>query len=511
MNELMKGYILAHDLGTSGNKATLYNSAGKLCASSVLSYETKYLKPNWIEQDPNDWWHAVCESTKDLIKQSKIELEDILCITFSGQMMGCILVDDQGEALRNSLIWADMRAKDEVETIKKKVGMKKMYQISGNRLSESYTAAKLLWIKKHEPEIYKKAYKVLQAKDYIIAKLTGNFVTDYSDATGTNMFDMIKKEWSEDILDSLEIDKKLLPELHMSTDIVGKIRKEVSQEIGLLEGTRVVIGGADGACATVGAGSVEIGSAYNIIGTSSWVGITDDHPHFDEDMRTFNINHLDSSLYFSLGTMQSAGHSFNWFKENFGELEQLRGEAQGVNPYDIINQLILESKPGADYLIYLPYLLGERSPWWDSNAKGTFIGITPQHTRKDFYRSVLEGVGFHLKLIIDILDVSDGLTVIGGGAKNKVWLQILADIWQKEVVVLEYLEEATSLGAAICGGIGIGLFKDFTVIKELNKEVLALQPRKEFAKIYDELYSVFQDSYNALAPIYKKISGLSLN
>lgn len=506
---MKKRYILAHDLGTSGNKATLYDIEGMLCVSSVYRYKTNYLKANWIEQNPNDWWRAICITTKNIIEKAEIDKQDILCITFSGQMMGCLLVDECGNPLKDSIIWADMRAEKQKLYMDKVIGMENMYRITGNRIGESYTAAKLLWIKENEPEIYNKAYKVIQAKDYIILKLTGEFVTDYSDASGTNLFDLKEKVWSDEIISGLGIDKNLLPKLHPSTDVVGTVKKEISEEVGLLEGTKVVIGGADGACATVGAVSVDIGSTYNVLGTSSWVATTLDKPIEDKEMKTFTFNHLDENLYIGMGTMQSAGHSFNWFKETFCELEDKLGKEQNISPFEIISKSILETEPGANNLIYLPYLLGERSPWWNTNAKGAFIGLSAKHTKKEISRSVLEGVTYNLKVIIEALEMEeiiDTITVIGGGARSDVWLQILADIWQKTIIVPQYLEEATSMGAAVCGGIGVGVFKDFSVIKNFNKEIYRITPRKEYAEKYNELYTIFKDSYEVLISIYDKLS-----
>lgn len=508
---MQKGYILAHDLGTSGNKATLYDLNGKLHTSSFYEYETFYPKTLWVEQDPADWWKAVCISTRDLIAKAGIAKSDILSICFSGQMMGCLPVDKDGNPLRKTIIWADMRSTKQAAFMETALGMQDVYRITGHRISPAYSAAKILWVKDNQPEIFQKTAKILHAKDYIIYKLTGKFVTDYSDASGMNMLDLEKKDWSDRILGAIGLTRELLPELHPSTDIAGTVTREVASEVGLLEGTPVVIGGGDGCCAATGAGVVEQGSAYNVIGSSSWIALATEKPIFDPAMRTFNWVHLDPRLFSPCGTMQSAGYSYSWLKNTLCGLEVFEAKNAKISPYEIINGLIEKSRPGANHLIFLPYLIGERSPRWNPNAKGAFVGLKITTAKEDVYRAVLEGVSYNLKVILDIFSgfvAIPEVIVIGGGARSNVWLQMLADIWQKPVRVPQFLEEATSMGAAICGGVGIGAFPDFKVIKEFNQTVTTLQPRPENKEIYQNLYDIFNRTYEALAPIYQDLAKL---
>lgn len=501
----MKGYILAHDLGTSGNKATLYDFEGNLCSSALFEYPTFYPDANWVEQDPEDWWKAVCVSTKDLIEKAGIEAKDIACICFSAQMMGCLPVGRNGDPLRKTIIWADMRGVRQAEYMVSELGMENVYRTTGHRISPAYSAAKILWVKANEPEIYNKTYKVLHAKDYIIYKLTGRFVTDYSDASGMNLFDINKKDWSDPIINALKINSDILPELHPSTDIAGKITSAASAATGLLEGTPVVIGGGDGCCAATGAGVVEEGKTYNVIGSSSWIALATKGPIFDKEMRTFNWVHLDPELYSPCGTMQTAGYSVSWLKNTLCDLEVLQAGEKGISPYRLIDERIGSSPPGANNLIYLPYLLGERSPRWNPDAKGAFIGLKMTSTKDDILRAVLEGVGYNLRIILEAFEKEVPVTeviVIGGGAKGNIWLQILADIWQKTLLIPEFLEEATSMGAAVCGGVGVGAFPDFKVINKFNAVKKAIKPRPEYKAVYDRLYKVFDRAYEALVPVY---------
>lgn len=505
----MESYILAHDLGTSGNKATLYRGDGKLAASAVAAYRTRYPHPGWAEQDPRDWWRAVCDSTKELIEKAGIRAAQVACVSFSGQMMGCLLTDREGRPVRPMITWADTRASSQEKEIISRIGMEKMYRITGHRASASYSAAKLLWVREKEPEAYKKAYRMLHAKDFVIYHLTGRFVTDYSDAGGTNLFDLCKKEWSEEICNALEIPRQLLPQAHPSADLAGKVTREAAAACGLMEGTPVVIGGGDGSCACVGAGAVEEGDTYCVLGSSSWISAADKEPVYDDKLRTFNWIHLDPALYTPCGTMQAAGLSYSWYKDTFcREEDRIAGE-RGESVYDLLEREMAEGEPGAGGVLYLPYLLGERSPRWNHMARGAFIGMDVRTKKADMARAVLEGVGFNLKVILDILENrqrTESLNLIGGGAKGSLWPRILADIWGKPLNLPAYSEEATSLGAAVCGGVGIGLYPDYRVVKKFNPTAAVVMPDAARTEIYGKYYEIFNQAYEALQPVYAKLA-----
>lgn len=504
----MNGYILSHDLGTSGNKATLFHNNGTLVGSTLYEYETLYPHDKWVEQDPAVWWQAVCETTHTLLSKTNIKASEVLCVSFSAQMMGCLLVDKSGTPLRNMITWADSRADKQEEEMISLVGLEKGYHITGHRLSASYSAAKLLWVKENEPDIYNKAYKMIHAKDYITYKLTGKILTDYSDGSSTNLLDINTLTWSDDLIHTFGIRKDLLPELHASTDIAGTVTKSAAEQCGLVEGIPVVIGGGDGSCACVGAGVVQEGKAYNVIGTSSWISSASREPYFDPQMRTFNWIHLDKNLYTPCGTMQAAGLSYQWYKNTLCQNEATLAKELGQNVYALLDAMVLDSPPGAKGLVYLPYLIGERSPRWNLQARGAFVGLHASTQKSDMTRAVLEGVGLNLKIILDIFDKAQNIqdiVMIGGGAKGKVWLQILADIWQKPLIVPAYMEEATSMGAAICGGVGIGLYKNFQECAAFNPTKEVIFPNKENHAVYEKLYTLFETTYQQLIPVYQQI------
>ncbi len=505
-------YILAHDLGTTGNKASLYDHLGTVLASSFYEYGVDYPKTNWVEQNPEDWWQAVCVSTRNLLMKARISPRDIACISFSGQMMGCVSVDRKVRPLRNALIWADMRAEDEAKLILDRVGSEQTYKITGHRASSSYSGAKILWVRNHQPDVFSNVHKFLHAKDFIVARLTGNFVTDYSDASGMNLYDLKKMEWSDVILDAIELDRDLLPALHQSSDVVGEVSAAIAEQVGLAAGTPVVIGGGDGSCAAAGAGVVREGCAYNYIGSSSWIGIATKEPVFDPTQRTFNWAHLVPNMFSPTGTMQAAGGSYQWLRDKFCVQEKLSSAELNLNPYDLLNLQAMKSVPGAHNLLFLPYLMGERAPRWNPDARGVFFGLTVKHDRADIIRATLEGITFNLNVILNaFLEQGaqvEAIRVIGGGAKGRLWRQIMADVYNKPILRPTLLDEATSLGAAIAGGVGVGIFKDFSIAEQLTPIVETIYPDPVNHVKYQALYNLFNELYETLVPMYTKLAEL---
>jgi len=508
----MTKYLIAHDLGTSGNKASLFTTEGKYMASTISEYNTDYFNSNWAEQDTSDWWRAVCETNKLLTKD--IDVKDVLAISFSGQMMGCVCVDKQGNALRKAIIWADMRATKEQALLESKIDLDVFYRITGHKVSCSYSIEKLMWIKNNEPDIYKNTYKTLNPKDFIVHKLTGEFLTDYSDASGTNAFDLNTFKWSDKILDAAGIDIDKFPKAVPSTHIAGEISADIAQECGLYPGTKVVMGGGDGMAASVGAGSVSLGKTYNCLGSSSWIATTTKEPIYDDKYRTFNWAHMVPGFVAPCGTMQSAGASFNWVKNQICVSEVAEAKQKSISPYQLINEEIAQSQIGSNGLIFLPYLLGERSPRWNPNAKGAFIGLKMEHKRADILRSVIEGIAYNLNIILQIFKEFipiEELSVIGGLAKGDIQRRILADVFDTKLLTLNYLDEASSIGAAVCAGVGIGVLKDFSEVEKFNSVVAEDEPIAENVIQYAKYMPVFDKCYTSLLDVYTDLSAIESN
>ncbi len=499
-------YLLAHDLGTTGNKATLFDTQGKLVASALETYPTYYDRPGWVEQEPDSWWQAVCRASAAVMQQAGITKSEIAAMSFSGHMMGCVPVDEQGKPLHRAIIWADQRSTAQVAALLQSMSAEEIYRITGTRPNPNYTLEKIMWIRDNEPEIYGKTKWVLQSKDYVVSRLTGRFVTDYSDASATNAYDLANKSWSKEMLAAAGIPSALFPEAQPSATVVGPVRKSEGVD---LEGVPVVLGGGDGACATVGAGVIRANEGYNYFGSSSWIAIATSEPVFDPHMRTFNLCHLEPHLYMPVGTMQSAGGSYDWIRE------VLVPEAFGKTPdeaYSLLNQWATASPACAKGVLFLPYLIGERSPHWNEDARGAFVGLARSHGSGEIVRSVIEGVAFNLRIIFEALTEQgaalQSLRMIGGGIRNAVLCQAMADMLGIPIERLESGEFATSLGAAVCAGVGIGVFDDFSVAATLSPIAGTEQPVAERKPLYDRTYELFCQAYASLEPLFSDLAAL---
>ena len=503
-------YIIAHDLGTSGNKATLFSEEGKLIGSTVYTYDTDYFNETWVEQDPADWWRAVCETSRELIEKTGIANSDIEVVSFSGQMMGCLCVDRAGTPLRKSIIWADQRAQKQQRALDEHIALKDFYQIVGHRNSASYGLQKLMWVRDNEPEIYEATYKTLNAKDYIVFKLTGNFYTEPSDASSNACVDLKTLDWSERLIGYAGVDIDKFPKIVPSTFVAGGVTKAAARETGLAEGTKVVMGGGDGVCANVGAGSVKPGKSFSYIGSSAWIATTSEVPVLDEGLRTVTWAHIVPGMYAPNGTMQSAGGSYAWLKNQVCTMESFEAARLNVSPYALIDAQIAESPIGSNGVVFLPYLLGERAPRWNVDARGAFLGLKMENQRRDMLRSVLEGVTMNLGIILEILrkqiPISE-ILVIGGGAEGAVWRQMMADVYDARILAPALLEEATSMGAAVTGGVGAGLFEDFDAIDKFLEVKYVHEPRPENVAAYQPVKKMFELCYQSLLPVYSKMAG----
>lgn len=502
-------YILAHDLGTSGNKATLYSEEGSRVASVTVSYPTNFFNGNWAEQNPEDWWQAVCNSTAALLSKSKIDAAEIAVVALSGQMMGCTPVDASGRALRPSILYCDQRATVEADALLERIALKDFYAICGHRISASYPLEKMMWLRCHEPDIFRRMHKSLCAKDYINSRLTGVMVTDYSDASGTNAFDLNTFTWSEKIADLAALDIALFPDAVESTAIIGEITAEAARATGLRAGTPVAAGGGDGSAAGVGVGCVKPGSAYNCLGSSSWIALTVEKPVVDPEMRTMNWAHCVPGYLHPSGTMQTAGSSFKWLAEQLCSPETMAAAGGGSSAYKRIDDVIASVPPGANGLLFMPYMLGERTPWWDPNARGAFIGLQLASTRADMMRAVMEGIAINLGLITDIFRSHvpiETLTVIGGGASSPVWRQILADACACQIQTLTSTEEATSMGAAVIGGVACGLFKNFDVVEQFALVDQRVSPIPKNVKLYRERRDLLEKAYHGLKYVFAELA-----
>ncbi len=504
----MEKYLIAHDLGTSSNKASLFSTTGELVKSYTVPYEVHFFQKNCAQQNPEDWWEAVCTATRKIIED--ISPENVLGISFSSQMQACIAVNENGEALRPAMIWADQRAEEQMEQLVERVGFDRMYELNGHRPSASYSIEKLMWIRDNEPDIYGKTYKMMLAKDYIICRLTGRFVTDYSEASGTDAFDLKRLKWSGEILDAAGISPEKMPELHASTDVIGTLLPDAAKALGLTEETAVVCGG-DGPCSALGAGSIEEGQMFLSYGTSAWIAGTSDEVFLDKEKTLICFGHVIPGKYMPCGTMQAAGSSYSYIKKALCQDEEELARQEGTSVYEKMDRLVRKSPAGAKGLIFLPYMLGERSPRWNPETSGSFLGIRMEHEKCDYVRAVLEGVAMNLDVILSAQREKREITELvltGGGARGDASAQILSDVLGVRLHRLDHVETATSIAAAVIAGVGVGVFKDFSVIHQFVKKEDDFCPDGGNSQVYKRQKKLFEQGYRCLKEYHRLDSSL---
>ncbi|WP_282847648.1 xylulokinase [Microbacterium oxydans] len=488
--------IIAHDLGTTGNKASLHHDDGRIVASVTVAYPAHFAAGGVAEQNPDDWWNAVVAATRDLIARTSTPTSDIVGLVVSGQMMGAVLLDAEGEPARPAIIWADTRAGAQQRELEEAIGAERAYGILGHRLNPTYSVEKIMWVRDNEPDVWARVRRVCVAKDFIVLRLTGRLATDRSDASGTNAYDQTAGTWSDEVLRAARLDRALFPEILESTQIAGALTGAAATALGLHTGVRVVMGGGDGPLAAVGSGVVapEDG-AYVCLGTSSWISFAADAPLHDPGMRTFTFDNVVPGSFVPTATMQAGGASVQWI-----------AEALSPDPaHPETGRLTAEASVDVDTddLYFLPYLLGERSPLWDPDARGAFVGLSRHHGRAHLVRAVLEGTAFNLLSCIQAFRASgaviDGIDAVGGGAQSDVYLSVLADVWGVPVRRRTIVEEANSLGAAVTAAVGLGI-TDFSAARALSEVTAEFTPDTGRHAVYTERHARFTDAYAALAP-----------
>ncbi len=505
----MRQYLIAHDIGTSGDKASLFHVDGRLIKSVTKPYETRYPDAVRAEQNAEDWWTAVCSSTKELLEG--YDKREIAAVCFSGQMQGLLCVDKNGMPLAPFMMYNDLRAREETEQLKEKVSPWELYTTTGHPMNSSYTLEKLMWVKAKMPDVYKKTYKILSAKDYIIYKLTGQFLMDVSNGSATNAMDIREMNWSGKLIEGAGVDGEMFPELRDATYVTGEVSASMSLECGLAAGTPVVLGGGDGQCASVGAGSVAEGLTYISAGSSSWISTASKIPVFDKDMTITNFAHIVPGYVCPSGTMQTAGSALNWVKNTICRYETAEAKQSGGSPYDSMNEQIAASVPGAGGLLFLPYLMGERAPRWNPNAKGAFIGLKLSNTRGDILRSVIEGIGMNLDIILNTLrhDIPiREMGIIGGMAKGNIVCQIFADIMGMNINKMKNMDEVGAMGAAVAGGVGVGVYQDFTAIEKFSGIAAVHEPDGKAHEKYEQIKPLFDKAYYSLKELFDQMTGV---
>lgn len=506
------GYLIGIDLGTSAVKTVMFDLKGNEITSSTEEYPLYQPQNGWAEQDPEEWWTACVKTLKSVIKTSNVNPKDICGLGISGQMHGLVMLNKNGKVIRNSIIWCDGRTTEECSEITKKIGKKRLIEITANPALEGFTAGKILWVKKYEPENYAKCHHILLPKDFIRYKLCGVFASDVSDASGTNLFDIANRCWSKEILEKLEIKEELLPKVYESCEVTGTITESASKEIGLSQGMPVAGGAGDNAAAAVGTGVVESGSAFTTIGTSGVIFAHSDKLSIDKEGRVHTFCSAVPNTWTLMSCTLSAGGSLQWFKNNFCAEEVQQANKIQTDPYVFMEKQADKISIGAEKLLFLPYLMGERSPILDSSARGVFFGLSRVHTKAHMIRAVMEGVTYSLKDCLDVLAEMkvkpQQMLLTGGGAKSKFWRQMIADVYSCTVKTSK-IKEAPALGVAILAGVAAGVYPS---VQEACKKIIALgeeqQPNLKNTYEYKKYYEVYKSIYPAIKENFSKLNSL---
>ncbi len=505
-------YVIGVDLGTSGTKTVLFDELGKVVASHTIEYPMYQPQNGYAEQEPADWREAAFATIRACLDKSGVRAEDVKGIGLSGQMHGLVMLGAEGEVLRRSIIWCDQRTAAECEEITQRVGAERLIDITANPALTGFTASKILWVRNHEPEIYAKCRHILLPKDYVRYCLTGEFATEVSDASGMQLLDIPKRQWSDEVLEKLDIDKSLLAKVYESPEVTGTLTADAAAKCGLKAGTLVVGGAGDNAAAAVGTGVVRDGRAFTTIGTSGVVFAHTSEITIDPKGRVHTFCCAVPGAWHVMGVTQGAGLSLKWFRDQFCDTEKATARLMGVDEYYLMDKAALQSPIGANKLLYLPYLMGERTPHLDPDARGVFFGLSGMHTKRDMLRAVMEGVTYSLRDCVEVcremgVNVSD-MMACGGGGTSPVWRQMLADLYNCPVKTVDS-KEGPALGVAILAMVGAGIYGSVpeacdAIIRTANVQ----EPVAENVPAYEKFYQMYRTIYPALKDRFAALAAL---
>ncbi len=493
----MNEKILAYDLGTGGNKASLYDKNGKKQASVFVPYKTYYPQNGWHEQRPEAWWEAVVESTRQLKKQSGFDAKEIQVIGISGHSLGCVPLGKDGTVLRRETpIWSDTRASKQTKQFFSRINQTEWYMKTGNGFPpECYPLFKIMWYRDNEPEIFTKTATIIGTKDYINYRLTGKIATDYSYASGSGMYDLIGRKYASDLGDAAGIGAELFPEIIPSTGIVGRLSSDAARACMLSEDTKVVCGGVDNSCMALGAGNIGEGRVYTSLGSSSWIAVSSKDPVLDPKKLPFVFTHVAPGLFTSAVSIFSAGSSFAWVRNVLCKDLEEKAVQSSRDVYDLMAEEAEKSPVGARGLLFNPSLAGGSGQEPSPNIRGAFSGIDLRHTRGDMVRAAMEGIALNLGSALNVLKgfcrLSDEMLIVGGGSRSTLWRQIFADVYEMSVVKTNVDQDAGALGAAALGAVGVGFWDDFTLIDDIHQEQNRKDPDPIRAEQYRRVKTLF--------------------
>lgn len=499
----MKQYLLGIDIGTSACKIAVFEPNGNVVASASGDYHVYYPKPGWAEQNPEEWWSAVCHAVKEVLEKGKISSAEIAGVGIDGQSWSAIPVDKEGNVLTNTPIWMDTRSEEICRELDEKIGAHNIFELCGNPLQPSYTSPKILWYKKHMPDVYKNTYKILQSNSYIAFKLTGEMTQELSQGYGLHCFNMRTGTWDETMCKEMGIRPDLLPDIYPCHGVVGNITEKAARECGLQMGTPVVAGALDAACGTLGAGVIHPGETQEQGGQAGGMSICLDTYKADE--RLILSYHAISGHWLLQGGTVGGGGVMRWLEREFADYEREEGKRTGRSSLELFNDLAEKINPGCDGVIFLPYMSGERSPIWNPNAKGVFYGLDYSKTKGHMIRAGMEGVALALKHNLEVAKEAGAdvkvLRSMGGSANSLLWTQIKSDVTGKPITVPSS-DTATTLGAVILAGVGVGIYKDF------EEAVSTTVVNKRFHEPNMADFTQYEKNYEMYLQIYENLKGV---
>lgn len=505
-------YVIGVDLGTSGTKTVLFDEIGNVIASHTVEYPLYQEKNGWAEQDPLDWYNATITTIKTVLDKSNIDSAEIKGIGLSGQMHGLVMLDKDFNVLRKSIIWCDQRTGKECEEITEIVGAEKVIEITANPVLTGFTASKIRWVMKNEPNVFEKCRYILLPKDYVRLMLTGELATEVSDASGMQLLDVPNRKWSKTMLDALNISEDMLGKVYESPEVTGEITQKVADITGLKKGTIVVGGAGDNAAASVGTGVVEDGKAFTTIGTSGVVYAHTSKVTIDPKGRVHTFCCAVPNCWHVMGVTQGAGLSLKWFRDNFCTSEKETAKLMGVDEYYLMDKEAEKIPVGADRLLYLPYLMGERTPHLDPNARGMFFGLSAIHGKSHMLRAVLEGVAYSLRDCVEVfkemnINVND-MMACGGGGTSPLWRQMLADLYACDVKTVAS-KEGPALGVGILALTGSGVYSSVQeACANIIKTDKVQAPINDNIPKYEQYYQLYREIYPAIKEQCQKLASL---
>lgn len=504
-------YLLGIDVSTTATKAIVIDERGEVITTASDEYEFFTPRPLWAEQNPADWWRATVNVIHRVLE--KVPAAEIAGIGLTGQMHGLVMLDAEGNVLRPCIMWNDQRTAKQCAEITDRVGgIKNLLQLIGNPVLPGFTAPKILWVRENEPEVYARAAHILLPKDYVRYKLTGAYATEPSDASGMALLDVSKRDWSDELLKAIDIPRAWLPNVYESPVVSATLSPEAAEATGLLRGTPIVGGGGDQAAQAVGTGIVQEGIVSATLGTSGVVFASSDSYRLEPNGLLHAFCHAVPGKWHLMGVMLSAAGSFRWFRDALGESERRMATDEGRDVYEILTQEAARADAGCEGLLFLPYLTGERTPYPNPHARGTFFGITLRHGKEHFVRAVLEGVAYGLRDSLELmralgLNISQ-VRASGGGARSELWRQILSDVFNSEIALVN-ITEGAAFGAALLAGVGAGVYP--TVEEACAQTIRITDSVTQGANvgIYEEYYQVYRGLYPALKDSFAQVSAIA--